>query len=157
MREEDFLKIVHENRRIIQKVCHLYRDTKEDREDLFQDILLQLWRSFPDFRNEARISTWMYRIALNTAIAVFRKKKLATGTLEHIPEQSHPNDVSEASAYEERMYEALRKLDTAERAIIALFLEDYSYEEIAVITGITPNYVGVRINRIKKKLKAILN
>lgn len=157
MSEKDFLIIVDEHQRIIHKVCRMYRDEKEDQEDLFQEIVFQLWKSFPTFRHESKVSTWMYRIAINTAIAVFRKKSLQTDTLENIPERFHPKESTDFSENEERMYEALRTLDNAERAIISLFLEDYSYAEIAEITGITENYVGVRINRIKNKLKAILN
>jgi RNA polymerase sigma factor (sigma-70 family) len=155
--EKAFLKIIDENQRIIHKVCRMYRDEREDQEDLFQEIIFQLWKSFPNFRNESKVSTWMYRIALNTAIAVFRKKSLPIHSFENIPEQFHPKEPQDISENEERMYDALRKLDNAERAIISLFLEDYSYEEIAEIIGITENYVGVRINRIKNKLKTILN
>lgn len=155
--EKTFLKIVDEHQRIIYKVCRMYRDTREDQEDLFQEIVFQLWKSFPAFRKESKVSTWMYRIALNTAIAVFRKKTIPVGFQENIPEKFHPREADDMPENEERMYEALRKLDTAERAIISLFLEDYSYSEIAQITGISENYVGVKINRIKTKLKVILS
>ena len=154
--EKAFLKIVDDHQRIIYKVCRMYRDAKEDQEDLFQEIVFQLWKSFPAFRGESKISTWMYRIALNTSIAVFRKKTLPVVFRENIPEEFHPRDADDMHGNEEKMYEALRKLDTAERAIISLFLEDYSYSEIADITGISENYVGVKLNRIKNKLKTIL-
>ncbi|MBN4070823.1 sigma-70 family RNA polymerase sigma factor, partial [Olleya sp. AH-315-F22] len=101
-------------------------------------------------------STWMYRIALNTAIAVYRKNVVQLDYKEYIPEQFHPSSKNEQSQNEERMYWALRQLNAAERAIVSLYLEDYSNDEIAEIVGITENYVGVRINRIKKKLKIIL-
>lgn len=155
--KNDFLKIIDEHQNIIYKVCRLYRDKKEDQEDLFQDIVLQLWKAFPDFRNESKISTWMYRIALNTAIAVFRKNTLPLDYKENIPEKFHPAEKNNISENEERMFEAMRRLNDAEKAIISLYLEDYSHREIAVIVGITENYVGVRINRIKNKLKSILN
>ena len=155
--EKVFLKLIDEHQRIIHRVCKMYRDTKEDQEDLFQEIVLQLWKSFPTFRSESKVSTWMYRIALNTSIAVFRKKTLPVVTHENVPEKFHPQQSDDISENEEKMYEALRKLDSAERAIISLFLEDYSYSEISEITGINENYVGVKLNRIKSKLKAILN
>lgn len=155
--EKNFLKMIDDHQQIIHKICRIYRDTKEDQEDLFQEIVFQLWKSFPTFRNESKISTWMYRIALNTSIAAFRKRTIQVDFREHIPEKFHPKEGDDISEQEERMYEAFRKLDTAEKAIISLFLEDYSYIEIADITGISENYVGVKLNRIKNKLKSILN
>ncbi len=151
-----FLQIVEEHQGIIYKVCRMYRDSKEDQEDLFQEIVFQLWKAYPKFRNDSKVSTWMYRIALNTAIATFRKNKIALEFKEQIP-KDYPSNLTEAqSENEERMFEAIRTLDKAERALIALYLEDYSHKEIADITGITENYVGVKISRIKGKLKSIL-
>jgi|TARA_R110002049_G_scaffold10005_5_gene49875 RNA polymerase sigma-70 factor (ECF subfamily) len=154
--EREFLNIVEANQGIIFKVCKLYRNSKEDQEDLFQEIVLQLWRAFPKFRKESKVSTWMYRIALNTAIAVFRKNKIEIEYNENIPNEIYSNHVNEQSESEERLFEGIRRLNKAERAIIALFLEDFTYKEIGEITGITENYVGVKINRIKEKLKNIL-
>ena len=155
--EKTFLKIVDENQGIIYKVCKMYRNSKEDQEDLFQEIVLQLWKAFPNFRQESKASTWMYRIALNTAMLIFRKKKIELDFKETIPANIYPKNYDEPSENEERMFEAFRTLNEAERAIIALFLEDYSYKEIAQITGATENNVGVKISRIKEKLKKILN
>ncbi len=152
-----FLKIVEEHQGIIYRVCKMYRDSKEDQEDLFQEIVLQLWKAFPKFRRESKVSTWMYRIALNTAIAIFRKNKIQLEFTESLPKNDLSGHSGNPSENEERMFEAIRRLDQTERALIALFLEDYPYKEIAEITGITENYVGVKINRIKEKLKTILN
>ncbi|GAB4286977.1 MAG: RNA polymerase sigma factor [Ignavibacteriaceae bacterium] len=154
--QKAFLKIVDENQGIIYKVCKMYRDSVEDQEDLYQDIVLQLWKSYPKFRKESKVSTWMYRIALNTAIATFRKNKIKLEFKETITENNNPNFTETPSENEERMFDAISTLNKAERALIALYLEDYSYREIAEITGITENYVGVKINRIKNKLKSIL-
>ncbi|MEO8253683.1 MAG: sigma-70 family RNA polymerase sigma factor [Flavobacterium sp.] len=151
--ETAFLKIVEDNQGIIYKVCKMYRDAKEDQEDLFQEIVLQLWKSFPKFRKESKVSSWMYRIALNTAIAIYRKNKIELEFTEGIPKDYQSNYTETSSENEERMFEAIRTLNNAERAIIALYLEDYQYSEIAEITGITENYVGVKISRIKEKLK----
>lgn len=151
-----FLKIVEENQGIIYKVCKMYRDSKEDEEDLFQEIVLQLWKAYPKFREESKVSTWMYRIALNTAIVTFRKNKIEIEFKETIPNDYHSNYTESQSENEERLFEAIRILSKANRALIALYLEDYSYKEIAEITGITENYVGVKISRIKEKLKNIL-
>ena len=154
--EKAFLKIVEAHQGIIFKVCKLYRNSKEDQEDLFQEIVLQLWKAFPQFRNESKVSTWMYRIALNTAIAMFRKNKIEIEYNENIPKEIHSNHLNEQSENEGRLFEGIRTLNKAERAIIALFLEDFTYKEIGEIIGITENYVGVKINRIKEKLKHIL-
>ena len=154
--ETTFLKIIEENQGIIYKVCKMYRDTKEDQEDLFQEIVLQLWKAFPNFRKESKISSWMYRIALNTAIAIFRKNKIVLEFKGSIPKASQRNQADKPSENEERLFEAIRTLNKAERAIIALYLEDYPYKEIAEMTGITENYVGVKVSRIKEKLKNIL-
>lgn len=133
----------------------MYRDHKEDQEDLFQDIVYQLFKAYPKFRNESKVSTWMYRIALNTAIASLRKNRIKLNYPEELP--SNITVPERQSENEIRMYEALRKLNSAEKAMITLFLEDYSYKEIGEIVGITENYVGVKMSRIKVKLKSILN
>lgn len=155
--EESFLNMIDEHQNIIHKVCHIYRDTKEDQEDLFQEIVFQLWKAFPNFQEKSKVSTWMYRIALNTAIAIFRKNKVGLDFKEAIPEKLHSSDTESISENEEQMFKAIRILNNAEKAIISLYLEDYSYREIASISGISENYVGVQINRIKRKLKNILN
>ncbi len=155
--EKAFLEIIEEHQGIIYKVCKMYRNSREDQEDLFQEIVLQLWKAFPKFREESKVSTWMYRIALNTAIAIFRRNKIELDLNETLPESVYRGYNDESSENEERMFEAFRKLNHAEKAIIALFLEDYSYKEIASLTGITENNVGVKIIRIKEKLKNIIN
>ena len=155
--QQTFLEVVEENQAIIYKICKLYRDRKEDQEDLFQEIVFQLWKAWPRFRRDSKPSTWMCRIALNTALAVFRKSGVDLRFQERIHENLHPPEHEERSENEERMYDALKKLTPAERAIISLFLEDYSHKEIGDIIGITENYVGVQMSRIKSKLRAILN
>ncbi|WP_394749248.1 RNA polymerase sigma factor [Spongiimicrobium salis] len=156
--EKEFLNSVEEHQGIIYKICKMYRDSKEDQEDLFQEIVLQLWKAYPNFKGTAKMSTWMYRIGLNTALALFRKKRIALDYQERVSENSKTVDSSqEPSENEERLFEAIRKLNPVERAITALYLEDYAHKEIATITGISENYVGVRINRIKNKLKKIVN
>jgi RNA polymerase sigma-70 factor (ECF subfamily) len=133
---------------------------EEDRRDLFQEILVQLWKSYPSFRNESKFSTWMYRVALNTAITSFKKDKRQ-------PDKSgisYENLQLADEMYDTRTEEQIRILSKAvsqltgiEKSIILLFLEDKKYEEIAEITGITQNYVRVKMNRIKKKLKLLMN
>lgn len=157
--EKEFLEIIQKNQGIIHKVCNIYCDTEEDRNDLFQEIVAQLWKSFPSFRNESKFSTWMYRVALNTAITSFKKTKRR-------PDQnrlSYENFQIEDEKYDieteeniKMLHRAVGQLTGVEKSIILLFLENKKYEEIAEITGITQNYVRVKMNRIKKKLKKLM-
>lgn len=154
--EKEFLKTIHDNQKIIYKVCKVYRDNREDQEDLFQEIVYQLWKSYSSFKNESKVSTWIYRIALNTAIAIFRKSKIPLDYYEEYPENIHASGGETISHNEERLFWALRKLNDVEKAIISLYLEDFNYLEIAEISGLSENNVGVRLNRIKNKLKKLL-
>lgn len=155
--KKEFLKAVESHQGIIHKVCKMYRDGKEDQEDLFQEIVLQLWKAFPNFRNESKVSTWIYRIALNTAIAVFRKNKVDLEFKDKLPADIYSQQGDESSENEVRMFASFRTLNKAERAVIALYLDEYSYKEIAEIIGTTDNNVAVIISRVKAKLKKILN
>jgi len=154
--KEKFVQIVNENQGIIYRVSKMYRDTKENQEDLFQDIVLQLWKAYPKFRGESKVSTWIYRIALNTSIATFRKNKIVIDYIEKIPDTEIHSKEKETSNNEEKMFIALRKLKDVEKAIISLYLEGYSHKEIAELIGITENYVGVKFNRIKNRLIKLL-
>ena len=154
--EKEFLEVIHDHQRIVHKVCRVYRDNKEDQEDLFQEIIYQLWKSYSGFKGESKISSWIYRIALNTAIAVYRKSKISIDYYEEFPEHIHPSNDKTISENEERLFWALRQLNDSEKAVISLYLEDFSYQEIAAITGLSESNVGVRLNRIKNKLKQIL-
>jgi RNA polymerase sigma factor (sigma-70 family) len=158
--EKVFLEIIKENQGIIHKVCSLYCDDEEDRHDLFQEILAQLWKSFPTFRNESKFSTWMYRVALNTAITTFKKTKKQPGLLRFTSETLQIADEPNSREKDEEialLKHAITRLSGIEKSIILLFLEDKEYEEIAEITGITQNYVRVKMNRIKKKLKLFMS
>lgn len=155
--EQAFLKDIQQQQNIIYKVCNLYRDRREDQEDLFQEIVYQLWKAYPGFKGESKLSTWMYRIALNTAIAAYRKPKIDITYPEELPDHVQYATDTNSSENEQRLFRALRSLTDAEKAVISLYLEDYSYQEIAAITGLTESNVGVRLNRIKTKLKERLN
>lgn len=158
--EKEFIKIIQKNQGIIHKVCNFYFSSEDDRKDLFQEILAQLWKSYPSFRNESKVSTWMYRVALNTAITTFKKSKRRPDQSsldikyhkieENISEQEKEEDIK-------NLYKAIDQLTGIEKSIILLFLENKKYEEISEITGITQNYVRVKMNRIKKKLKLFMN
>ena len=156
MSEIEFLQLLSQNQGIIGKVCSIYCNQQEDYEDLFQEITYYAWKGYPNFRGEAKFSTWLYRIALNTAISSFRKRKPTIDLVSVLPDQ-----ISESSTdindLKQQLLWSIKRLNEAERAIIALYLEEMSYQEIAEIIGITENNVGVKINRIKNKLYQILN
>lgn len=156
--KKEFLGLVNQHISIIHRITRLYEDTEEDRRDLFQEILLNLWNGFRGFRQEAKFGTWLYRVALNTAITGLRRRKRLVGVTlledhhEKIPVDSHEQMKEDIQI----LYDAISRLDKLERAIIILYLEERTYEEIADIVGITPNNTGVKINRIKKKLEKML-
>jgi RNA polymerase sigma-70 factor (ECF subfamily) len=157
--ESAFLAQVESHQAIIHKVCRLYRTTSADRSDLFQEILLQLWRAWPRFRGDSKVSTWMYRVALNTAISDLRKRTRQPETEalpppEFLPETEQPSlEEREKSQF---LQAAIRQLSPVEKAIVMLYLESHTYEEIAGMIGITPSHVGVKLNRIKAQLKTII-
>ncbi|MBC7887793.1 MAG: sigma-70 family RNA polymerase sigma factor [Ferruginibacter sp.] len=157
MSEKQFLTLIGQHQGIIHKICRLYRDSDEDREDLFQEIMFQLWQSFPSFEGKAKITSWMYRVALNTALASFRKKKPDIAYTEHLPDYPEEEPNEESVVRQEKLLSVLKMLDDTEKAIITLYLEDLSYGEIAAITGISENYAGVKLNRIKTKIQQLLN
>jgi RNA polymerase sigma-70 factor (ECF subfamily) len=149
---------VDEHRGMLYKVCRLYCFTEVDRQDLFQEIVIQLWRSWPAFRREAKFSTWLYRIALNTAISGLRRQhRLITPT---DPEQlpTELQDIQYSADKEEQLqllYAAIDRLTEVEKALTMLYLEDRSYQEMEEILGISQNNLRVKMNRIKDKLRKI--
>lgn len=158
--EREFLHIIQENQGIIYKVCNMYCDTGEDRNDLFQEIVAQLWKSYPSFRKESKVTTWMYRVGLNTAITTFKKSKRRPDQNRLTYENFQIADENHEAETEENiklLHRAVAQLTGIEKSIILLFLENKKYEEIAEITGITQNYVRVKMNRIKKKLKKLMD
>ncbi|MHA4896361.1 RNA polymerase sigma factor [Pedobacter sp. PWIIR3] len=159
MEESAFLQLISQNQGIIHKICRLYKDTLEDQQDLFQEIVFQLWRAIDNFRNEAKPSTFIYRAALNTAISSFtrdRTREMVAFT-DQLPETPEvPQDVN-LVARMDSLLKAIKKLEEADRAIMALLLEDLSYREIGDIIGATENNVAVKISRIKNKLRTLLN
>ncbi|HUM52657.1 MAG TPA: RNA polymerase sigma factor [Chitinophagales bacterium] len=155
--EQLFLQTINEHQRILHKVCRMYTSNQDDHNDLFQEMVLQLWKAFPSFRNEAKITTFMYRIALNTAISGIRKKKVKTTELESISFQIQETTEENFNDELKLLYASIEQLSDVEKSIVLLFLEDKPYDEIAEITGISANYVAVKMNRIKEKLRKLLN
>ncbi len=157
--EKEFIQIVQKNQGIVHKVCNIYCDVQEDRNDLFQEIVAQLWKSFPSFQNRSKFSTWMYRVALNTAITSFKKAKRRPDQNRLTYDNFQIEDDSYDTETEEnikQLHRAVAQLSGVEKSIVLLYFENKKYEEIAEITGITQNYVRVKMNRIKKKLKKLM-
>lgn len=157
--KQEFIKDIKENEGIIYKVSRLYTNTAEDQKDLFQEIVYQLWKSHGSFKENSKISTWIYRVALNTAISNLKKEKRKETrvTLDNFL-LNHPYEIDTET--EERialLYAHIKKLSIVERGIILLHLEGKNYDEIAAITGFTKTNVGTRLGRIKQKLKSQIN
>lgn len=158
--EQEFVKKVTESQGIVHKVCGMYCDSEEDREDLFQEILIQLWKSYPSFRGDSKFSSWMYRVGLNVAISNLRKSKtkkedaVLPSSFDSISEESNEQSLS---LEKKLLRDAIRQLNKIEKGIMMLYLEEKPNEEIAEIMGITQNHVRVKMTRIRAKLKEILN
>lgn len=157
MSEQEFLTTIKLNQGIIHKICRLYRDSPEDREDLFQEIVYQLWRSYPSFNGGSKISTWLYRIALNTAMASFRKNKPDLNYVEQLPDLQFETAGNDENERQQKMLAAIKQLTEGDRAFVALYLDDLSYRQIADVLGINENNVGVKLNRIKTRLQKLIN
>lgn len=154
--DQEFLKLLNRYQPVIHKVCHMYADSPEDRRDLFQETLYQLWRSYPSFTGRSDFGTWMYRIALNTAITALRKERrkpehvqIDDGLLQEVT----PSDTLDEAQRTNLLYRAIRRLNQIERALVLLYLEDLSYKEMSDILGLSESNIGVKLNRIKTKLQ----
>jgi len=152
------VKLVQEHRSLLYKVCSIYCFTEADRQDLFQEMVIQLWRSYPTFRGESKFSTWLYRIALNTAISDLRRqnRRPSTTSTDDIPPPPFLPDMTwpgEEQEQLQQLYTAINKLSDVEKALVMLYLEDKSYEEMEEIMGINQNNLRVKMNRIREKLR----
>ena len=156
--ENDFIGTIELHRGIIFKVCKMYCPQEEDCNDLYQDIVAQLWKAWGGFRGDAKISTWIYRIALNTAISGFRKQK--RNPLKNSVDATEVNVAQEDERAKkediELLHMAISMLSDVEKAMMMLYLDDISYQDIAHIMGITQNNVRVKMLRIREKLKNIM-
>jgi len=160
VRKSRFLELVEQNQDIVHKICGLYAVNTDDRKDLSQEIVCQLWKSYQSFRGDSKFTTWMYKVALNTALLNLRRNRFRVRT-ESLKE--HHGDIPTETGDREkhgkisRLYEAINQLREFDRAIILLYLEQFSYRDIAEVIGISQANVSVRLVRIKKKLKELLN
>jgi RNA polymerase sigma-70 factor, ECF subfamily len=154
--EKEFEKQLTENELLIYKVCRLYAYSDADRQDLFQEIVIQLWKAFPKFKGQSKFSTWLYRVAINTAITGLRKQKDFIVSYEPA---ALPHHIDDNRLYEEEqlkeLYKAIEQLNQVEKAIVMLYMEDKSYDEMEEILGISQGNLRVKMNRIKEKLRQI--
>ncbi len=158
--EHSFVEHLEKHQNIVHKVCRLYTNNQDAHNDLFQEITIQLWKAFPKFRGESKFSTWMYRVALNTAITLYRKSKRTPSTQEfdgiQYKIQAEPYDDTEEQQLK-LLYDAVHQLNDIEKALVFLYLEDKNYAEISDTLGISEVNARVKMNRVKTKLKTILN
>lgn len=158
--EHKFVTELQDNQNIVHKVCTLYTNDRDSHNDLFQEITIQLWKAYPKFRGEAKFSTWMYRVALNTAITLYRKRKrkIDTADYESIIFKIKAEEYDETEELQLKlMYKAVKQLNDVDKALVFLYLEDKNYAEISETLGITEVNARVKMNRIKTKLRTILN
>ena len=157
-KEQEFAKLIKDNQGLIIKISRLYTNSLEDEEDLFQEIVLQLWRSYDTFKGGSKISTWMYRVALNTAITLFRKKTRSPKTDERM--DFHYNDYLEDDEEKQQqitlLYKVIKMLPKVERAIVMMYLDDLPYRDISENLGISEVNARVKMNRLKKRLKELM-
>ncbi len=158
--ETKFLSDFEQNQNIAHKICRIYTTNQDAHNDLFQEITIQLWKNYPKFRGDSKFSTWMYRVALNTAISLYRKSTRTIKT-QDISDFAYKVKATDYDNTEElqlkALYRAIHKLSDIDKALIFLYLEDKPYSEISETLGISSVNARVKMNRAKEKLKNILN
>lgn len=151
--EEAFIQQITQHKALIYKVCRTFRgNDPEGARDLFQDIVAELWRAFPRYNGSAKWTTWAYRIALYVAITQQRKRKVVTVPFTGVEPPPAPEPNEQLAA----LHQAIAQLNEPDKALMLLYLDDLSYADMAEITGLTENHIGVKLNRIKSKLKNLL-
>jgi RNA polymerase sigma-70 factor (ECF subfamily) len=155
--EKEFAQIVREHKTTIYTVCYMFSKDKEEVEDLFQDILIALWQGLDSFRGESNIRSWIYRISLNTCISAERKRRRRRDSTRLDMNINLFSDTDEDSRQAQMLRARISKLGVFDRAIILLWLENLSYEEIGAIVGISAKNVSVRLVRIREQLKNMSN
>jgi len=157
--QHEFVQLLNQHQPLIHKVCNLYEHGPSDREDLFQEIVVQLWKAYPKFRGESKFSTWLYRIALNTAISGLRKRKnhIASFEPDNLPTDIQDEIYSKEKELQlDQLYSAIRQLSEIERALVMLYLEGKSYAEMEEIIGVNESTLRVKMNRTKEKLRQLV-
>lgn len=144
---------------IIIKICRAYTNSQEDFEDYYQEVCLQIWKSRNNFREQSKWSTWVYRLSLNVCLTLLKKNKSKD---QHFASDALPQEaIEDSQTFSDeslnQLYDAIRQLSEVDRAVILLYLEEKTYQQIAEIIGTNPNNIGVRIKRIKERLKKLLH
>lgn len=154
-REQRFADILQANRQLIYKVCYMYATDAENLKDLYQEVLANIWNGIDSFRSESKLSTWIYRVAINTCVAFFRKhsRECHASSLDGIVDVADPDDGTRLANLRE-MYRLINRLGRIDKAIVLLWLDEHSYDEISSIVGLTKNNVASRLHRARQKLKA---
>jgi len=157
--EQAFLSLIEDHKGIIYKVVHAYSISRDDRQDLLQEILLSIWKAYTSFKGDSKISTWIYKVALYTAITNYRNEKDRFKIEQNIHDLYSNQNEEFANEPEEQiklLYQAISKLSSVDKAIVLLLLEEKSYKEIAEIMGLKSTAIGMRVNRVKGKLEKVL-
>ena len=156
--EKDFLERIGAQKRTIYKVCYIYANDQDDLNDLFQETVLNLWKSFPRYRGDSTLNTWVYRIAMNTCITFLRRSSSRPQTVPITAQVASSLETDEETASRLRdLYRLINQLGKLERALILLWLEERSYQEMADILGLSKANVAVKLTRIREKLKKMSN
>ncbi|WP_299014363.1 RNA polymerase sigma factor [uncultured Polaribacter sp.] len=158
--EKKFLDDFETNQNIAHKICRIYTTNQSAHNDLFQEITIQVWKNYPKFRGDSKFSTWMYRVALNTAISLYRKstRRVKTQDFDAVSFKIKATDYDDTEELQlKALYKAIHLLNDIEKALIFLYLEDKPYKEISETLGISSVNARVKMNRAKEKLKNILN
>ncbi len=158
-KEVEFTQMIRDNQGILFKITSLYTYNREDQQDLYQDVVYQLWKSYDSFRGQSKRSTWLYRIAMNTAITHLKRlyKHRSSIPVEKMVLRGTEMENMELEARIKQLYQHIYRLNVLERGIMLLLLEGKKYDEISEITGLTPTNVGTRISRIKRKLETTMS
>ena len=161
--EHKFLDLVNGNRNRILRVCRVYAWNSADQDDLYQEILFQIWRGLPALKEKQFANTWLYRVAINTAISFVRKRTSRTDRVVYVEHADLTRTIESQQTTDEHtddriahLYTVIFKLDPLEKALVTLFLEDFTYEQMAEVTGINANLVGVMLHRARKKLSILM-
>lgn len=157
--EDDFFALLEKHQNILHKICRIYTQTEEEHQDLFQEISIQLWQSYPRFKGKSKFTTWMYRVGINTAITLFRKQKRSIETLsinenQVVRYQEEYDDEKDQQL--EWLFKQINDFSKIDKALVLLYLDNKKYDEIAETLGISPGNARVKINRIKQKLSKML-
>jgi len=157
--EQEFVTLLEDNQNILHKICKLYTSDLDAHQDLFQEMVIQLWKSYPKFKGDAKFSTWAYRVSLNTAISLYRGKKTKIETVDwdySLSNIRYEEYSSETEDQLKHLYDAVRQLNDIDKALVYMYLEEKDYTEIAETLGISEVNARVKMNRIKSKLKLML-